>query len=763
MASPAFFIVKPNGSLRLLIDFRHLNKYLRRSPYYVPRIREILIRLGGAKCFTTLDANMGYYARQLALQSRKYTAFCLPFGKFQYKRLPMGISTAPDEYQACMEKFFGDLSFVVVYLDDILIFSKTEKEHLEHLKIVFQRLEEYNITLNPKKCHFLRKEVDYLGFVLTPEGIKPQEKKIQAILQLQEPTTKRQLRRFLGMLNYYRDMIPSKASICAPLNKLTSKNVPFNWTEAHRITFQKLKQAFAQAVLLAFPDFTKPFDVFADASGLQLGGLIMQGNKIIACYSRTLNAAQKNYTTMELELLSIVEILIEYRTLLLGFEIVVHTDHKNLVPMTEKNMRVKRWKLLLAEYKITFKYVKGETNIGADAFSRLPKTLPSENSLAEELYQLNDTECVLDGAIFKREQLADGTCHSLVQACARRHQPPDYQLRPALGHVLLHYQKKIFVPSTLRTALIEFYHVQLMHPGLQRQLRTMQPFYWPLMSSDVDRFVTACLTCKKAKKHGGPQAYGELPAKTLKHNQSPFDVVHMDLLGPFDDNHYALVCVEAEFRWVEIGLQKGKQADTTAYHFEKLWICRYPKPLIVVHDQGTEFMGSEFQEMLSSLAIKSKCITRKNPQANAIVERVNLEIGNVLRTRPDVALDDKLQYAAYALRSSWHSVLNATPGQLLFGQDMITRQLHFSNWSYLSKRRLQSILQDNQRENLRRLQHFYQIGDQVMVKIPDRERRKQDPVAKGPFLITEVNSDGTVNIDKGSTQERVHLRNIFPC
>ena len=130
MASPAFFITKPNGSLCLLIDFRVLNKYLRRSPYYVPKIGEILLRLSGANFLSTFDANMGYYARLLAKQSRAYTALCLSFGKYQYKRLPMGISTTPDEYQTCMEKIFGDLPFVVVYLDDLLVYSNTESEHL---------------------------------------------------------------------------------------------------------------------------------------------------------------------------------------------------------------------------------------------------------------------------------------------------------------------------------------------------------------------------------------------------------------------------------------------------------------------------------------------------------------------------------------------------------------------------------------------------------------------------------------------------------
>ncbi|GMF14429.1 unnamed protein product [Phytophthora fragariaefolia] len=184
----------------------------------------------------------------------------------------MGISTAPDEYQACMERIFGDLEFVVVYLDDILVFSENEKEHLEHLRIVFERLEKYGVSLNGKKCHILRKEVDYLGYTLSAEGIKPQAKKIQAIQQIAVPRNRKELRRFLGMINYYRDMVPNKATLCKPLNRLTSSKVTFTWLPSDTKAFRAVQRAFAEAVLLSFPDFEKPFDVYADASGTQVGG-----------------------------------------------------------------------------------------------------------------------------------------------------------------------------------------------------------------------------------------------------------------------------------------------------------------------------------------------------------------------------------------------------------------------------------------------------------------------------------------------------------
>lgn len=221
----------------------------------------------------------------------------------------MGISTAPDKFKACMQKIFGDLPFVVVYLDDLLVYSNTESEHLEHLRVLFERLANYDVTLNGKKCHVLRKSFDYIGFTLTAQGIQPQAKKIQAINKIAVPRNKKELRSFLGMIDYYRDMIPNKSALCAPLKRFTSSKVAFTWLQSDTDAFRAIQKAFAEALLLAFPDFDLPFHVYADASGKQVGGIVMQENKILACYSRTLNKHQINYTTMELALLSIVELL----------------------------------------------------------------------------------------------------------------------------------------------------------------------------------------------------------------------------------------------------------------------------------------------------------------------------------------------------------------------------------------------------------------------------------------------------------------------
>ncbi|GMF14583.1 unnamed protein product [Phytophthora lilii] len=248
----------------------------------------------------------------------------------------------------------------------------------------------------------------------------------------------------------------------------------------------------------------------------------------------------------------------------------------------------------------------------------------------------------------------------------------------------------------------------------------MSTFWWPGMEAAVAKYVKSCMACKRAKLHGGQQQHEHLPPTPMSNTDRPFDVVHVDLVGPFPRNYYCLTAIEQQFRWLEVILQKEKKTSAVT---ARVWLCRYPRPKPVVHDQGSEFTGDEFQLLLSSMVIKDKPITAKNPQANAMCEPVHLEIMNIIRVRPDLngQLEVALDFAAYAIRASYHSVLRVSPAQLLFGEDMITRQLHFANWNFLSKQRFMAIMQDNERENMARLQHS-RVGDHVMLRIPTRKR-----------------------------------------
>ena len=260
-----------------------------------------------------------------------------------------------------MNELMEGLEFVRAYLDDLLIVTKGSfQDHLDKLEQVLTRLAEAGLKVNVSKSHFCQHELEYLGYLINREGVRPTMKKVEAIRNIAPPKTRKQLRGFIGMVNYYRDMWPKRSHLLAPLTSLTSKNVKFKWTEEHQKAFDAVKAVIAQETMLTYPDFSKPFHLHADASKIQLGAHITQDEKPIAIYSRKFNPAQTRYTTTERELLSIVETLKEFRNLLPGQQIIVHTDHQNLRYKNFNSDRVMRWRLFIEEYSPDLRYIKGE-------------------------------------------------------------------------------------------------------------------------------------------------------------------------------------------------------------------------------------------------------------------------------------------------------------------------------------------------------------------------------------------------------------------
>jgi hypothetical protein len=322
---------------------------------------------------TLLDLNMGYYHMLLTPFAQQLCTIVLPWGKYEYCRLPMGLLVSPNRFQEKMSELMAGLDFARAYLDDLLIIS-TEKgfdKHLEKLEKVLTRLSEASLKINAVKSFFGRTNLEYLVYNISREGMTPSQKKVEAILQIKPPTTCKQLRRFIGMVNYYRDMWPLRSHLLAPLSSLTSSKVKWKWTTEHQESFDKMKTFIAKETLLTFPDFSKEFEIHTDASKLQLGACISQNGKPVAFYSRKLQSAQTRYTTTERELLSIVETLKEFRNILLGQKIKVHTDHENLTYKNLNSDRVMRWRIYIEEYSPELRYIKGTHNVVADALSWL--------------------------------------------------------------------------------------------------------------------------------------------------------------------------------------------------------------------------------------------------------------------------------------------------------------------------------------------------------------------------------------------------------
>jgi hypothetical protein len=781
-ASPTFIIPKKNGTVRVVSDFRKLNSLLKRKPFPIPKIQDVLQKLGGFTFATSLDLNMGYYTIRLTPGSSRLCTIIFPWGKYQYTCLPMGVAGSPDVFQEKMNTLMDGLEFVRCYLDDLLVITKGSfTEHLEKTEQVLKRLSQAGLRVNITKSAFGTQELEYLGYLLTPTGIRPVAKKVEAIQRLEPPKTVRQLRRLLGMVNYYRDMWKRRSHILAPLTALTKKSPKqkLTWGPEQQKAFDEMKAAISADVMLSFPDFEKPFEIHTDASDYQLGSVVMQDGKPIAFYSRKLSSAQRNYTVGEREMLSIVETLKEFRTILLGQTITVYTDHMNLVNPTTNHAsaRITRWRWLIEEFGPTFEYIKGPKNVVADALSRLQADFVTRQSQHDECLLSESFDIVADDKTLTAVYPLSSKLIAEYQrkdATLKKHllRHPEYFSKPVEGTELITFHQRIYIPKPLRQRVLEWYHEMLCHPGAKRTERTIrQHLVWPGLSKDVEKFVSTCHQCQIAKTR---KQYGHLPIKEA--NIKPWHTICVDQIGPYsvtaaNGKTYelnAMTIVDPATGWFEIVEVPNKKAVTAAILLDTTWLSRYPRPVQCIFDNGNEFTGFEFQEMLESYGITPKPTTVKNPQAN-FVERVHQTLGNMLRTKEletyTFPADDPwtqiLSQCAWAIRSTVHLVLDATPAQLVFGRDMLFDLSFTADWQGIKNRRQQSIDSSNLRENSRRIAHQYRVGDQVLL---DRNllQRKLLPKRDGPFTIQQIYTNGVVKISKGVTTEKVSIRRIVP-
>lgn len=425
---------------RIVVDYRKVNEKTIDDRYPLPNITDILDKIGKCQYFSVIDLVSGFHQIEMHPRDIEKTAFNVENGHYEYVRMPFGLKNAPSTFQRVMDNILKGLQNKIcfVYMDDIVIFSTSLQEHIDNLKLVFERLREANFKIQLDKCEFLRKEVKFLGHVITSEGIKPNQKKIEAIQKFPIPKTPKEIKSFLGLLGYYRRFIKDFAKITKPFTQCLKKGEKIVHDQKFIETFNMCKNILTNDPILQYPDFTKPFNLTTDASNFALGAVLSQGpigkDLPIAYASRTLNPAECNYSTIEKELLGIVWATKYFRPYLFGRRFTIITDHmplRWLFSLKDPNSRLVRWRLKLEEYDYEIVYKKGKLNTNADALSRIQlNTLETESVIAEVgdleediLNLLNDTQSnitiendELDEYLRELDNIVDNSCKETVHS-----------------------------------------------------------------------------------------------------------------------------------------------------------------------------------------------------------------------------------------------------------------------------------------------------------------------------------------------------------
>ena len=695
-------VPKRSGAIRICVDLKPLNQSVMREVHPIPKVDDTLAQLAGAKLFSKLDANSGFWQIPLAKESRPLTAFITPFGRYCFNKLPFGISSAPELFQRRINQILEGLEGVLCQMDDVLIHGKNTTEHDARLNAVLKRLEAAGVTLNSEKCEFSKERVKFLGYVIDREGIRADPEKTTAILQMKAPTNVTELRRFLGMANQLGKFTPRLSELSQPLRELLSAKCSWTWGCSQRQAFAQIKSELTQPTVLALYDPRVPTKISADASSYGLGAVILQeisGSwKPVAYASRSMSETEKRYAQIEKEALAVVWACDRFSDYILGRPFWIETDHKPLVPiLNTKNLdnlppRVLRFRLRLARFEYTVQHVPGKLLYTADALSRAPVGVEvSSLQLQDEVeafienvtHSLPATASRLE--TFKQAQGADPECSEVMKYClsgwpTRKKVPasliPYWKARNylTLYENLLLFNRRIVVPVPLREEIMGKIHAG--HQGIERcRMRANTSVWWPSVIKDLTEMIQRCSECaREATPRREPLLVTPLP-------EYPWQVIGTDLFELKGEQY--LIVVDYFSRYPEI----AKLSTTTSsviITMLKSMFARHGVPEVVRSDNGPQYSSHEFSQFSESYGFEHITSSPRYPQSNGQAERAVQTVKCMIKqsTDPYLAL---LNYRATPL--PWCKL---SPAELLMGRRLRTclplvKEQLLPKWPYLGR------------------------------------------------------------------------------
>ena len=693
-------VPKKSGSIRICVDLKPLNESVLREVHPLPKVDDTLAQLAGAKIFSKLDANSGFWQIPLAKESRLLTTFITPYGRYCFNKLPFGISSAPELFQKRMNNILRGLEGVLCLMDDILIFAKDMEEHHKRVTSVLIRIKEAGVTLNMDKCEFAKFKITFLGHLIDENGIQADPAKTSSILQMEPPTNVPELRRFLGMVNQLGKFSRNLAELTQPLRELLSKKQAWLWGPNQEQAFSSIKNELSQPTTLTLYNPEAQTKVSADASSYGLGAVLLQKSndlwKPVAFASRTMTETERRYAQIEKEALATTWACEKFASYLLGLEFMIETDHKPLVPLLGmKNLdslppRVLRFRLRLNRFSYSIVHVPGKLMYTADTLSR--SLLKSDISELQEIAETFIDACVahlpasntrLDE--YREAQAADPICSRLIGYCQQGWPTknnidipigPYWKVRSELSihNKLLLHGKQIVVPKSLQQETLSKIHQG--HQGIERcRLRAKSSVWWPGISQQIKHLIEQCPVCvRNSTPKSQPLIPSELP-------DYPWQRVGTDLFAINGVNY--LLIVDYFSRYPEV-IKLSSTTSSSVIKVLKSIFSRHGIPETLVSDNGPQYTSQEFTDFSKSYDFTHITSSPHFPQSNGQAERTVQTVKRLLKQSSDpyMAL---LNYRTTPLL--W---CNISPARLLMGRSLRTNLPQLKEhlcpkWEYLEE------------------------------------------------------------------------------